>query len=58
MSFMKDNVELKGQSNAQSEDTSADRLVIRPLPWDSMLGSGIQGVHIDRHGGMQRSEVQ
>jgi hypothetical protein len=58
MSFVKDNVELKGQSNGQSEDASADRLVIGALPWDSMLGSGIKGVHTDRHGRMQRSDVQ
>jgi hypothetical protein len=43
----------KGKQNA-----SATQLVIGPLPRASSGGSGIQGLHIDRHGRMQWGDVQ
>ena len=42
----------------RQKHASANQLVIGPLPRDSSLGSGIQGLHIDRHGRMQWGDVQ
>ena len=62
MTVVKDNTscEMKGKRNDKSspENASANQLVIGPLPRASMLGSGIQGLHIDRHGRMQWGDVQ
>ncbi len=60
MTVVKDNAEMKGSSNGASspKHASANQLVIGPLPWASSGCSGIQGLHFDGHGGMQRGDVQ